>query len=73
MVGDLSFFSSIQIKQTNSGIFVSQKEKYALSIVKRIELPKHMKTRMSSSLKQSKDNVDITLYHIMIGSLLYLC
>lgn len=35
MFGDLSYFLGLQIKQTDSGIFVSQK-KYALNLVKRL-------------------------------------
>lgn len=39
MVGDLNYFLGLQIKQTEEGIFVSEK-KYAVSLIKRFDLDK---------------------------------
>ena len=77
MVGELNFFLGLQVKQTESGIFISQ-SKYAKNLVQRfgLEKAKHFKTPMSTTLKLTKDengvSVDPTLYRSMIGSLLYL-
>ena len=77
MVGELTFFLGLQVKQKKEGIFVSQ-EKYARNIVKRFGLnsKKHASTPMSSSTKlnvdSSKVEVSPTLYRSIIRSLLYL-
>ncbi|KAL5849177.1 hypothetical protein ACOSQ4_007190 [Xanthoceras sorbifolium] len=77
MVGELTYFLGLQIKQMSDGIFISQ-AKYAKNLVKRfgLESAKHYNTPMSTSLKLSKDSngksVDQSLYRSMIGSLLYL-
>ncbi|XP_028126920.1 uncharacterized protein LOC114323508 [Camellia sinensis] len=77
MMGELSYFLGLQIKQSPSGMFVSQ-TKYAKNLVSKfgLELAKHVCTPMSTSLHLSKDSssidVDLTLYRSMIGSLLYL-
>ena len=77
MVGELTFFLGLQVKQKKEGIFVSQ-EKYARNIVKKFGLDfiKHASTPMSSSAKLNVDSsgveVSPTLYRSTIGSLLYL-
>ena len=77
MVGELTYFLGLQIKQTKEGIFLSQ-TKYAINLLKKFKLEKssHYKTPMGSTQKLSKDengvDVDQTLYRSMIGSLLYL-
>ncbi|KAK0579464.1 hypothetical protein LWI29_026695 [Acer saccharum] len=77
LVGELSYFPGLQIKQLNDGIFITQ-AKYAKNLVKKfgLENAKHCDTPMSTTLKLSKDasgkNVEQTLYWGMIGSLLYL-
>ena len=77
MVGELTFFLGLQVKQKNEGIFISQ-EKYARNIVKKFGLDskKHASTTMSSSTKLNLDpsgvKVSPTLYRSIIGSLLYL-
>ncbi len=77
MVGELTFFLGLQVKQQKDGIFVSQ-EKYARNIVKKFGLDskKHASTPMSSSTKLNVDSsgveVSPTLYRSIIGSLLYL-
>ncbi|KAM7466521.1 hypothetical protein LguiB_014083 [Lonicera macranthoides] len=77
MMGELNYFLGLQVKQFNSGIFISQ-TKYARDLVKRfgLENAKHVSTPLSVSTKLAKDvagkKVDATLYRSMIGSLLYL-
>ena len=77
MVGELTFFLGLQVKQKKKGIFVSQ-EKYARNIVKKFGLDskKHASTPMSSFTKLNVDSsgvkVSPTLYRSFIGSLLYL-
>ena len=77
MVGELTIFLGLQVKQKKEGIFVSQ-EKYARNIVKKFGLnsKKHASTPMSSSTKLNVDssrvNVSPTLYRSIIRSLLYL-
>ena len=77
MVGELTFFLGLQVKQRKEGIFISQ-EKYAQNIVKKFGLDskKHASTPMSSSTKLNVDSsgveVSPILYRSIIGSLLYL-
>ncbi|KAK4345279.1 hypothetical protein RND71_035455 [Anisodus tanguticus] len=77
MIGELTFFLGLQIKQNEDEIFVSQ-NKYAENLVRRFVLKnaKHMKTPMGSTQQVCKDDVgqdvDPPLYRSMIGSLLYL-
>ncbi|XP_022857237.1 uncharacterized protein LOC111378298 [Olea europaea var. sylvestris] len=77
MVGELSYFLGLQVRQTEDGLFISQ-SKYARDLVKRFGLDskKHTRTPMSTSLKLGHDpsgkSVDPSLYRSMIGSLLYL-
>ena len=77
MVGELTFFLGLQVKQKKEGIFVSQ-EKCARNIVKKFGLDskKYASTPMSSSTKLNVDSFGVevspTLYRSIIGSLLYL-
>ncbi|KAG5562829.1 hypothetical protein RHGRI_005526 [Rhododendron griersonianum] len=77
MMGELTFFLGLQVRQFEHGIFVSQ-TKYASNLVKKFGLDsaKHSRTPMSTTTKLSKDvdgvSIDQTLYRSMIGSLLYL-
>ncbi|XP_022860417.1 uncharacterized protein LOC111380966 [Olea europaea var. sylvestris] len=77
MVGELSYFLGLQVKQAEDGLFISR-SKYAKDLVKRFGLDskKHTRTPMSTSLKLGRDpsgkSVDPSLYRSMIGSLLYL-
>lgn len=77
MMGELTFFLGLQVKQKENGIFLSQ-VKYAKELIKKFDLTesKSMPTPMSSTLKLDKDvegqSVDIKKYRGMIGSLLYL-
>jgi len=77
MIGELTYFLGMKVKQTSEGIFISQ-AKYAKDLVKRFGLDgkSHARTPMSTSVKISADltgkQVDPTLYRSIIGSLLYL-
>ena len=57
MVGKLTFFLGLQVKQKKEGIFISQ-EKYARNIVKKfgLDFKKHASTPMSSSTKLNVDS-----------------
>ncbi|GJZ43281.1 retrovirus-related pol polyprotein from transposon TNT 1-94 [Tanacetum coccineum] len=77
MMGQISFFLGLQISQSHRGIFINQ-SKYALEIVKKygmhttdsVDTPMVEKSKLDEDL-QGKP-VDATLYHNMIGSLMYL-
>ena len=67
MMGELTFFLGLQVKQTKDGIFISQ-SKYARELVKKFDLEnsKHAPTPMSTSVKfnadDSGEDVDQKLY-----------
>ena len=77
MMGEMSFFLGLQVKQEDKGIFISQ-TKYAKELIKKfgLEDSKPISTPMSSTLKLDKDlegpDTDPKKYRGMIGSLLYL-
>jgi hypothetical protein len=77
MIEELTFFLGFQVKQMREGIFSSQ-EKYTEDLLKRFKMDecKPIKIPMSSNghlyLDEGDKLVDQTLYHSMIGSLLYL-
>lgn len=77
MVGELTFFLRLHIKQMKEGIFLSQAN-YARNLVKKygIESGKRLRTTMSTTLKINKDeqgkSVDQYEYKSMIGGFLYL-
>ncbi|KAJ9542631.1 hypothetical protein OSB04_029137 [Centaurea solstitialis] len=77
MMGELTFFLGLQIKQSEKGIFINQ-GKYVHEMLKKFDLTSctPMKTPMAPPLSLEKDSkgkpVDVTLYRGMIGSLLYL-
>ena len=77
MVGELSYFLGLQIKQEKVGIFISQ-EKYANNIVKKFRLDKSQqkRTHVATHVKITEDSetktVDNKLYRSMFGILLYL-
>ena len=77
MMGELTFFLGLQIKQTQDGIFINQ-AKYTKELLKRFKMDeaKPCSTPMSTSTKLEKDEggklIDSKLYRSMIGSLLYL-
>ncbi|GJZ77491.1 retrovirus-related pol polyprotein from transposon TNT 1-94 [Tanacetum coccineum] len=77
MMGQMSFFLGLPISQSPRGIFINQ-SKYAYEIVKKygmltsdsVDTPMVEKSKLYEDL-QAKP-VDATLYHGMIGSLMYL-
>ncbi|KAJ9565794.1 hypothetical protein OSB04_001760 [Centaurea solstitialis] len=77
MMGELTYFLGLQIKQSEKGIFINQ-GKYVHDMLKKFDLTSctPMKTPMAPPLSLDKDSkgkpVDVTLYRGMIGSLLYL-
>ena len=77
MMGELTFFLGLQVKQTKDGTFIYQ-EKYAKEIVKKFEVQNCKKTDipMSHTSKLDKDEndkkVDHKVYRSMIGSLFYI-
>ncbi|WJX38809.1 hypothetical protein P8452_26432 [Trifolium repens] len=77
LVGELTYFLGLQIKQMEDTIFISQ-SKYARNIVRKFGMDNasHKRTPAPTHLKLTKDEqgvgVDQSLYRRMIGSLLYL-
>ena len=77
MIGELTHFLGLQIRQQDLGIFLSQ-SKYAKNLVKMfgLESTSSVRTRMSPNVKLTMDllgkSVDSSLYRSMIDSLLYL-
>ena len=77
MIRELTHFLGLQIRQQDSGIFLSQ-SKYARNLVKNfgLESASSIRTPMSPNVKLTIDllskSVDLSLYRSMIGSLLYL-
>ena len=77
MIGELTHFLGLQIRQQDSSIFLSQ-SKYAKNLVKKfgLESASSVRTPMSLNVKLTIDllgkSVDPSLYRSMIGSLLYL-
>ena len=77
LMGQLTFFLGLQIKQTRDDIFLSQTT-YALELLKKFEMQdcKSISTPMASTLSIDKDEFDLEVdgkrYRGMIDSLLYL-
>ena len=77
MIGELTHFLGLQIRQQDSGIFLSQ-FKYAKNLVKKfgLESTSSVRTPMSPNVKLTVDllgkSVDGSLYRSMIGSFFYL-
>jgi hypothetical protein len=77
MMGELTFFLGIQVKQTKQGTFVHQ-AKYTKELMKKFNMTelKPVSTPMSSAaslgLDEDGEPVDQREYRSMIGSLLYL-
>ena len=76
MIGELTHFLRLQIRQQDSGIFLSQ-SKYAKNLVKKfgLESASSIRTPISPNVKLTVDllgkSVDPSLYGSMIGSLFY--
>uniref|UniRef100_A0A1S4CJ60 Uncharacterized mitochondrial protein AtMg00810-like n=1 Tax=Nicotiana tabacum TaxID=4097 RepID=A0A1S4CJ60_TOBAC len=77
MMGELTYFLGLKIKQSLKGIFISQ-TKYIKEILKKLamENANPIGTPMSPTTTLDEDNngksVDESIYRGMIGSLLYL-
>jgi hypothetical protein len=77
MIGELSYFLGLQVKQSSAGIFISQ-EKYLKEMLKKFQMEDSSTviTPMVVGCKLSKDyispDVDQRTYRSMIGSLLYI-
>jgi hypothetical protein len=77
MIGELTFFLGIQVKQTKQGTFMHQ-AKYTKDLMKKFNMVelKPVSTLMSSTASLGPDEdgeaVDQREYRSMIGSLLYL-
>jgi hypothetical protein len=77
MMGELTFFLGIQVKQTKQGTFVHQ-VKYTMDLMKKFNMAelKPVSTPMSSATSLGPDEdgeaVDQREYRSMIGSILYL-
>ncbi|KAJ9542929.1 hypothetical protein OSB04_029435 [Centaurea solstitialis] len=77
MMGELTFFLGLQVRQTLQGIFINQ-SKYTHDILKRFDFtgPKSASTPLSTSFQLDADlsgnPVDQKNYRAIIGSLLYL-
>jgi hypothetical protein len=77
MMGELTFFLGIQVKQTKQGTFVHQ-AKYTKDLMMKLSMVEHkpVSTLMSSTTSLVPDEdvkaVDQREYRSMIGSLLYL-
>ncbi|GJR85524.1 hypothetical protein Tco_0209535 [Tanacetum coccineum] len=76
-MGELTFFLSLQVKQSHEGIFISQ-DKYVIEILKKFDFEsvKSAITPMETKAPLAKDeggpDVDLHLYRSMIGCLTYL-
>ena len=76
-LGMMHYFIGMEVWQSTDGIFLGQ-GKYAVEILKRFGMMdcKTMATPMASNLNllsdSSSESVDDTMYHQMIGSLMYL-
>ncbi|PNX88187.1 putative gag-pol polyprotein [Trifolium pratense] len=77
LVGELTFFLGLQVKQMEDSVFISQ-SKYAKNIVKKfsMESSSHKRTLAATHLKLTKDeggvDVNQSMYRSMIESLPYL-
>ena len=76
-LGMIHYFLGMEVWKSANGIFLGQ-GKYAMEILKRFKMLdcKAISTPMASNLKlvcgASLESVDATMYHQMIGSLMYL-
>ncbi|GJX60324.1 putative ribonuclease H-like domain-containing protein [Tanacetum coccineum] len=77
LIGELTFFLGLQVKQKEDGIFISQDKyvgeilkKFGFSSVRTANTP--METNKALTKDEDGEDVDIHLYRLMIGSLMYL-
>ncbi|GJT42609.1 putative ribonuclease H-like domain-containing protein [Tanacetum coccineum] len=77
VMGELTFFLGLQVKQEPDGIFISQ-DKYVQDMLKKFDMEsvRPATTPFEASKPKSKDEpddaVNVHLYRSMIGSLMYL-
>jgi hypothetical protein len=77
MIGELSFFIGLQVKQTKDETFICQ-SKYVNDLLKRFDMDnsKPIKTCMATNahlgLDERGNSIDLKLYRSIIGILLYL-
>ncbi|GKD51753.1 putative ribonuclease H-like domain-containing protein [Tanacetum coccineum] len=76
-MGKLTFFLGLQVKQKEDGIFISQDKyvgeilkKFSFSSVRTASTP--METNKALTKDKDGEDVDVHLYRLMIGSLMYL-
>ncbi|GKD55864.1 uncharacterized mitochondrial protein-like protein [Tanacetum coccineum] len=76
-MGELTFFLGLQVKQKEDGIFISQDnyvgeilKKFGFSSIRTASTP--METNKALTKDEDGEDVDIHLYSLMIGSLIYL-
>ncbi|GKE40885.1 putative ribonuclease H-like domain-containing protein, partial [Tanacetum coccineum] len=76
-MGELIFFLGLQVKQSQTGLFISQ-YKYVADMLKKFDLASvkttitPMETKMALTNDEEGADVDVHLYRSMIGSLMYL-
>jgi hypothetical protein len=77
MVGELTFFLGIQVKQTKQGSFIYEAKytkdsimKFAMTDAKLVSIPMSMMTALDPN--EDDEAIDQREYRSMIGSLLYL-
>ncbi|GKF17669.1 hypothetical protein Tco_0062587 [Tanacetum coccineum] len=76
-MGELTFFLGLQVKQSQTGLFISQ-DKYVANMLKKFDLTSvkiaitPMETKMALTKDKESVDVDVHLYRSMIGSLMYL-
>ncbi|GJY86719.1 putative ribonuclease H-like domain-containing protein [Tanacetum coccineum] len=77
LMGELTFFLGLQVKQKEDGIFISQDKyvgeilkKFGFSSVRTASTP--METNKALIKDEDGEDVDVHLYRSMIGSLMYL-
>ncbi|GJU92039.1 putative ribonuclease H-like domain-containing protein [Tanacetum coccineum] len=76
-MGELTFFLGLQVKQKEDGLFISQYKyvgvilkKFVFSSIRTTSTP--METNKALTKDKAGEDVDINLYKLMIGSLMYL-
>ncbi|GJW06995.1 putative ribonuclease H-like domain-containing protein [Tanacetum coccineum] len=76
-MGELTFFLGLQVKQKEDGIFISQ-DKYVGEILKKFGFSSirttitPMETNKALTKDEDGEDVDVHLYKLVIGSLMYL-
>ncbi|GJZ32031.1 putative ribonuclease H-like domain-containing protein [Tanacetum coccineum] len=76
-MGELTFFLGLQVMQRDDGIFISQ-DKYVADILKKFDFvtmktsSTPIETHKALLKDEEAEDVDVHLYRLMIGSLMYL-